>query len=416
MKKTNFLIWILLLMCVPWANLFAVSDAAVLFLLISPSPISNGMGQTFIALPKSDPYSTLYNPGNLGLSAIENYFSIGFYPEKVKWLPSIADDIFYDSKAINAGFRLTTNIYVGIGYHIVYLDLGEQLLTGEEGPEPIGSFQSWEKARGLSIGLGGDFGVKIGLGTTGKFIESHLGLLKSGSEYEEAKAEAYAWDFGGIVEIPLFKLLNDPLHFTFEGHQLHPFLNPALGYSLNNYGNEITYHLEEQADPLPRSARVGFRMNAGIMLSDENLIWKIVAFNWGRNAEDLLIKERKPPDFKVEYQGLMGDINFVNDLICWKPNEKIVKMQGWQLNCLETFYYRKGSYDDPDGKVQYKTTGYGFGLAGLLNLGRIVFPENNTIKFIAEHIDIQYHWSEMEIEVEHPLHGTQFKGINLVIK
>lgn len=414
MNNLKIIALFVLMMSIPLANALAVSEAALLFLLISPSPRANGMGNTFMALPANDAMATIYNPGSLGIFALQNYASIGYYPRHVQWLPSLTSDAFYNYNAINFGFKLDNRLFAGIGYHKISMDLGNQFFTDERG-NPMAAFQSWERAHALTFGIGGNFGVKIGLGMSIKYIESQLGGIRIDSTYRTAKADIFAYDFGGVVQAPLFEILHNSIYLPLTDQlMLKPLFVPAMGYSINNYGGEIIYIDEAQADPIPRVARIGYSIDTGILMNYNNADWRLISFKWAREAEDLLVK-RVSPGNKIEYQSGLGDIDFFHDLIEWKGNPNIVKRQGWELNFGEIFYYRKGKYEDPEGQVFYKTTGYGIGITGLLKLTRI-FSQNQTIKFFSDHLDIQYHWSEIETPSGSPLYGTEFKGINLVIK
>ena len=415
MKRAYFCCCTLLLICLLASNVFAVSEAAVLFLLISPSPRANGMGNTFMALPANDAYAAFYNPGYLGIFAMENYVAVGDYPQQVQWLPELINGIFYDSKAASIGFKLNNRFALGFGYHKIYLDLGEQHVRNEQG-QPIGNFNAREKARAFSAGIGANFGVRIGLGMSIKYIESNLGLMISDSTNKAATADIYAYDFGVMVQVPLFEILNySPKLPIYRQSTLKPFLVPALGYSIANYGSEIKYRDAEHGDPLPRLARVGYSIDAGIFLVQKKLKWRLVSFKKAREAEDLLIK-REPASNEIKYQWGLGDIDFFHDLIGGKSNPNIFTKEGWELNLLETFYYREGEYNDTGEKVNYQTTGYGVGIAGLLKFAATLFPGNESLQFFAEHIDLQYHQSELDIEDDHPLAGTKYKGINLVIR
>lgn len=406
---------VVLLISISLANAFAVSEAALLFLLISPSPRANGMGDTFMALPENDAMAAIYNPGNLGLFSLQNITSIGFYPQHVPWLPNLTSDLFYNCRAINFGFRLNKNFFAGMGYHYIFVDLGKQLFTDEHG-NPYASFGNWEKAQALTLGIGGNFGVNMGLGMSIKYIESQLGARRIDSGYKSTRADIFAYDFGGVVQVPVFELLNPSFDLPLTNNlSLYPLLVPAIAYSLNNYGDEIVYIDESQADPIARVARIGYSIDSGILLDFKNSSWKLISWKWAREAEDLLVKRSAPGD-RIEYQSGIGDIRFFHDLIEWKANPVIIKRGGWEINLGETFYFREGKYDDPEGLVFYKTTGYGIGITGLLKLGAEIFSQNQTIKFLADHVDIQYHWSKMKIAPWHPLYGTEFKGINLVIK
>jgi hypothetical protein len=412
MKNLKFLMLLVLVVFFPLTNAFAVSEAALLFLLISPSPRANGMGDTFMALPANDAMASIYNPGSLGIFALQNYAFIGFYPHHVQWLPSLTSGEFYNCDAINFGFKINKGIFAGIGYHRISLDLGDQYFTNSRG-NPIAAFQSWERVRALTFGIGGNFGVKIGLGMSIKYIESQLGGTRIDSVFSPAKADIFAYDLGGVVQVPLFEILHNSIYLPFTDHlRLQPLFVSAIGYSINNYGGEVTYTDEAQADPIPRVARIGYSIDAGILMNYKKTDWRLISFKWAREAEDLFVKRNGS---QIKYQSGLGDIDFFHDLIEWKSNPNIVKRQGWELNFGEIFYYRKGKYEDPEGQVFYKTTGYGIGIAGLLKLTQFV-STNQTLKFFVDHFDIQYHWSEIEISPINPLYGTKFKGLNLVIK
>jgi hypothetical protein len=412
MKNSKIFVFFVVMIFFPLANALAVSEAALLILLISPSPRANGMGDTFMALPTNDAMATIYNPGSLGIFALQNYASIGFYPHHVQWLPSLTSNVFYNCNAINFGFKLNKKIFAGIGYHKISLDLGNQYFTDSRG-NPTSAFQSWERVHALTFGIGGNFGVKIGLGMSIKYVESQLGGPSFDSIVRSAKVDIFAYDFGGVVQAPLFEILHNSIYLPLTDHlRLQPLFVPAIGYSINNYGGEVTYTDETQADPICRVARIGYSIDTGILMNDNNTDWRLISFKWAREAEDLLVKRSGS---QIKYQCGLGDIDFFHDLIEWKGNPNIVKRQGWEFNFGEIFYYRKGKYEDPEGLVFYKTAGYGIGIAGLLKLTKI-FSQNQNIKFFANHLDIQYHWSEIEIPPSSPLYGTEFKGINLVIK
>ena len=232
MKSITILLLGLLIIIAPLVQAHAISEAALLFLLISPSPRANGMGNSYLALPGNDAMAPIYNPAMVGLFSLENNFSLSIYPHSVQWLPGLIDDVLYDSKALAVGFKLNKNISAGIGYHLINMDLGEIARTNEQG-NVIELIHSWEKARALSLGIGGYFGVKIGLGMSVKYVESELGLIQPDSADKTAKADIYAYDFGAIVQIPIFEILNTSIKIPFANQlTLKPFFVPSLGYSI----------------------------------------------------------------------------------------------------------------------------------------------------------------------------------------
>lgn len=393
----------------------AAADATCLFLLISPSPRANGLGQTFLSLPETDAMIAFYNPASLGIFALGNRVSLGFYPNRVSWLPGLTDELFYDCKAANASFRLTRNLRAGIGYHRIYLDLGKVVGTDQSG-QLIGPFRSWEKADAFSAGIGLDQRIKAGIGLTIKFINNKLGESDVDGDRKSIGADGTAYDFGAMVQLPLLELWNmSSAIWRSENHKLYPFFSTTLAYTIKNIGDEISYSEPSQADPLPRTARIGYSFDLGMTLRQRGMAWKLAAFTWAIEAEDLLIKQRRPPDYTIRYQIGLGDIHFFHDLFGGK-NPSIVQMRGWEINCLEVIYLQHGRYENPDGLIDYKTKGVGIGLAGWLKLMSQFFPANRTIKFVTDHFDLQYQWSEFIIAEDHPLAGTKFRGVNLIIR
>lgn len=415
MKTLKLVLMALIAICFLASTGFAISNAACLFLLISPSPRANGLGQTFLTLPETDAMIAFYNPAALGLFSLNHRFSLGFYPQRVSWLPGITSDIFYDNKAINAGFKLPGALSAGIGFQKTYVDLGSQRIMNEAG-EVFGPFKTWEKSEAITIGLGWQGEITAGIGLSIKFIDSQLGKSLSQGKSKDVKAEATAFDIGAMAQIPVLDLIHQPLAISLSNRGvLKPFVTTRLAYAIWNIGDEITYIEASQSDPLPRTARVGLSFDLGMILRQRNLDWTLSSFQWATEAEDLLIKNSMPTDNSVEYQTGFGDIHFFHDLFGGK-NASIIQMRGWQINFLEIVSLQQGRYEDLEGQVRYTTRGIGVALAGWLKLASQLFPESRTLRLVTDHFDLQYQWSKLEIENGHPLAGTKFKGINLILK
>ena len=386
MKTLKLVLMALIAICFLASTGFAASGAAFLFLLISPSPRANGLGQTFLSLPETDAMIAFYNPATLGLFSLNHRFSMGFYPQRVRWLPAM-NDIFYDNKAFNVGFKLPGALSAGIGFQRTYLDLGSQSYMNAAG-EVFGPFKVWEKSEAITIGLGWQGAITAGFGLSIKLIDSRLGKTFSQEKWKDIKAEATAFDIGAIAQVPVLDLIRQPLAISLSKHGiLQPFVTTKLAYAIRNIGDEITYIEASQSDPLPRTARLGLSFDLGMILRQRNLDWTLSSFQWAIEKEDLLIN------------------NFSN-----------IQMIGWQINFLEVVYLQQGRYEDLDGQVRYTTRGIGVGLAGWLKLASRFFPESRTLRLVTDHFDLQYQWSKFEIENDHPLTGTRFTGLNLVIK
>ena len=148
-------------------------------LSLQPSIRANGMAGASAASAENDALALVSNPGHLGAMMAGRYFNAAFYPAKTNWLPRLAPDLTYDAKAFLFGFNLKRlnrkiPITLGIGYTRAFINLGEQIITGELDPTPLGTFQSWERANIWSAGVGIDYLIKAGIGWNFKNIKSNL--------------------------------------------------------------------------------------------------------------------------------------------------------------------------------------------------------------------------------------------------
>ncbi len=441
MIKNRLISFVILLvsMLIIHTTVSAQSDVAVQFLLISPSPSVNGMGNNFMAISERDAMSPIYNPGNLGIFALENRLSLSFYSQKVSWLPQKKWDIFYDCQAINVSFKLPFHLKAGVGYNRIYLNLGTYFDRPLEEDYP--STQSWEKAEALSFGVGIDHKIKAGIGISLKHIYSKLAgwgasiysagdealnifdptRLKFVNSYEVGtqlfEADVNLVDIGAVFEFPLLKILNKPVQFSLgKKYIISPFFDTKIAYSMNNIGDKIKYIRSRGPEPLPRLVRLGYSFDTGFNLQQFSNL-RVISFKWALGVEDLLAKERAYYYSKISYQfGLgLGNIDLY-DLILGRSNSEVTQMKGWEISWLETFYLRHGRYNNPEREFSYKTIGYDFGLNGLFKVCLSFFPQNRALNYLLQHVEIQYNWSEINIEADHPLSGTKFTGFNFIIK
>ncbi len=419
--KTRVSILICLLFCfISSAFAQGISDAGVLFLMIQPSLRANGMGGVSIAAVGDDALAVAFNPAHAGRLANDTNFMLEFYPVKTDWLPAFSGPT-YDSKAVFGGYNLRRlnkriPLSIGVAYSRVFLDLGEQTLTDETGNE-IGSFHSTESVNVWSIGIGIDYLLKAGIGFNFKNIESNLGFVGAGFEEGAGGATATARDFGIIAYLPLDEVLLKPISKTLNSSS-GPRLSfgPSFGYSRSNVGDEISYIDAAQASPLPRVARIGIGLRAGLSYETDELSWQFLSFELLNEAEQLLVRTRN--DGSVSYADGTGDIDFWDNVVLGKSNPMIVSKRGGELSIFEIISIRRGRYKDPLGHVNYKTEGIGLSLRGVFKTISMLNPDlkrNPTIGFLIKHTDVQFSTSDWEINPEHPLAGTSFSGIRISI-
>ena len=149
----------------------------------------------------------------------------------VNWLPTLANDIYYEY------FSLVSHKegWGTIGANITLLSYGDVQRTTETG-ELLGSFNPFDFSLGLSYGT--RLTPNLAVGLTGKVIYSRLSEQGAGREKGSGTATAFGLDAGFLYRTPLSRL--------------------TLGAAITNIGPDITYIDADQADPLPRNLAVGF--------------------------------------------------------------------------------------------------------------------------------------------------------------
>jgi len=208
----------------------AQGEAAVPFLMISPNSRASGMGEIGTGIA-DDAAAIHWNPAGLAFQTGQE-ISI----THTNWLPEFGmSDLFYDY----LNYRNHIESLNGtVSAAITYLNLGEHTRTSSIGPDPIGTFRSYEFAvtAGYATQLNSNFGVGVNLRVI------HSALSPIGTEQEEGSGvgTTVAGDIGVLYKTSLFDM---PL---------------TLGANLQNLGPKITYIDADQADPIPTNIRAGF--------------------------------------------------------------------------------------------------------------------------------------------------------------
>lgn len=168
---------------------FAVSEAGVLFLLISPGAKAAGMGEAFVAVA-DDATATFWNPGGLAFQTDHEVTLM-----HCNWLPQLVSDMSYEFIAYRQ--------YIGaiggtLGGNITFLNLGEQVQTGESGPTPIGTFHSWDM--GVTLSYATRLKENLGLGVNARYIRSNLAPIGAGEEKGTGVGSSFAVDLGVLYK------------------------------------------------------------------------------------------------------------------------------------------------------------------------------------------------------------------------
>ncbi len=311
MKKLSMFVAVLLAFFAAVPSVFAVSEAGVLFLLISPNARAGGMGEAFVAIA-DDASASYWNPA--GLAFQEGFQFTSLYS---KWLPQFnLDDLYY----VFGAARHSVEGLGTVAAHITYINLGEQNLTNETGPEVIGKFNSGDLAVTLSYGtlIAEDMGVGLNV----RYINSNLAPQGAGAEKGSGQATAFSVDVGLLKK----NLFTQRLSF---------------GLNISNIGSKITYIDADQADPLPTNLKVGFAYRA----IDQQYNRLTLALDMNK----LLVNKN---------QDGTSDSVFEAFFTSWQNDDFIFNLgaEYWYANLIAL---RAGYNYDDAGEVKYLTIGAG---------------------------------------------------------
>jgi hypothetical protein len=413
--KIHRIFWFLLLV----SNITPaqVVTTAVPFLLIPASPEGNGLGGISSSVMTSDPLAIIANPGQLGMQSLTEYLGASV-TTKTSWLPAFnLSDVYILSQAglVGAPSRefvdLPVDISIGLGFSKVYLNLGQFAATTTD-PNVLQTYNGYEQSSALSVGIGIEYGARLGIGISAKSIESHLAALGTSGGPVIAQPKTRMVDYGAILNVPI-----DELFFCFSGAEKSgfcPVVDVNLSYGRSNVGGSIWYVDESQSDPLPRLANLGASTELGVAFRNGLREWNLFSFTIAREAYDLLIWKDQLGRFT--YKSGSGNLSFFRNIIRGVGSDKLNIRKGLQVNLLEVVYVQWGSMDEPG--LYYSATGYGIRLSGVLKAIRLLDPsvyESGTLGYLVRHLDLQYSRSSYGSGDESPIDGTTFNGIALII-
>lgn len=390
----------------------ASEDAALLFLLISPSPEANAMGGTYANTASTSPMAVIFNPACLGFFAQKNLFGVSAYPQKVLWMPDYGSDLNYDAKSTNFGVTMPVFARIplsfGLAFHNSRLNLGTQYVTLEDSPEAIAVVDNWEEYKGTTLAIALDYYVRLSFGYTFKNIESRLAVLGAMDGAGQAKVKAH--DIGFLCELPVYDALKKSKVIRNGSiHAVEPYLNFGFYYCKTNIGDKITYYNESVSDPLPRNLSLGINGQAGLTYKTGTLHMNVVSFKWAREVEDLLVKNKADGGF--EYATGLDEIKFWDNVMAGKTNEHIMARRGYQIGLGDCYFFRRGRIEDLSGRVLVSTKGWGIDFVQPLKIAAALLhvDQNRYVKFLA-HLSFEKNCSEYEKASSYPLYEMKFKN------
>ncbi len=225
---------------------FAQGEAAVPFLLLAPDSRGGGIGESGAGLADNSA-AIFWNPAGIAfLSGTELSITHS------NWLPQFNLDLFYD--------YLTYRQYVeelegSLTASITYMNFGEFIRTGEDSPEEIGRFHSFDAA--LTLGYATKVSNDWGLGLNFRLIHSRLSDKPTAGEQGSGVATSVSFDLAAMWR-------PERLVIPFIDEDIGGKL--SMGINLSNMGPKIYYIDQAQADPIPTNFRLGFAFK---LLDDE---------------------------------------------------------------------------------------------------------------------------------------------------
>ena len=374
-----------------------------------------GAGQIGVAKPNNDPIGYYLNPAILGYSSQNNHASIFFMPNKTEWIKAFGLDLTRNTFGFNIGYNFKEYdlpISVGFGYMHDKFSYGTFSVTGPSGPEVIDEYEAYDSFDNFSFGVGIDYGVLFSLGFSVKPFDSNMGDNITENETMPNKASGTAFDYGTMIIVPISKLLFNNVKCDLSNTTfIKPTTNFTLGYSLTNVGDEIVYGDNEQADPISRTARLGYTIDLGFDAYINKNKVNLISYSFTAEAEDILIKQNDSHEFDG-YQSFLGDIDVGKHLVQLKADDKVIVHKGHTINLFETLTITTGSFTGRGYPEVKNTNGYGFSSEGLLKL--FSYSANNTtLNYIAKHFVVEYYdvtiFADWQFE-------TDMEGISLHMK
>ncbi len=344
----------------------AQREGAIPTLYLNPSPEANGLGWTGVSYADQNALNFYYNPAMLGHFAQTKNISIQSYPGNTNWFNY--DFLKYYSYGLNFGYNFKNqlnnlNVAIGAGFIHSKFSFGTYNMYPQNG-----YFESYDTFDAYGLGVSINYYLTFSAGITYKSIQSVLSDMPTSGELGKGRADVDAIDYGFMITIPVIKLIDDAYSFEFsEESSILPAFNYSLGYSRLNIGKEVYYIDPAQADPLPLTARLGQTFDFGLNFKSNNILINLFNYDLILEAEDLLFKRSVKMDAsgyyagsEINYQGMLGDINFSKHLIQLKSDNNVVVHKGHAISFIETVTILKGSYMGRGFSTTMKTEGLVF--------------------------------------------------------
>lgn len=225
---------------------YAQGESAVPFLLLAPDSRAGGIGESGAGLADNSA-AIFWNPAGI---AFQSGTEVSITHSN--WLPQFNLDLFYDYLTFR---EYVEDISGSITGSITYMNFGEFVRTGENSPDAIGTFRSFDAA--VTLGYATKVSEDWGLGFNFRLIHSRLSDQGVGEEQGKGYATSVSFDVATMWRPKdlVLPLIDENIGGKF-----------SMGINLSNLGPKIYYIDKAQADPIPTNFRLGFAYQ---IVSDE---------------------------------------------------------------------------------------------------------------------------------------------------
>lgn len=388
----------------------SVHSYALPFLTLQQSPLLSGAGQIGTAIPMQDAIGFYYNPAQIGYFSRTNSLSGFFMPQKSQPV-SLLPEVSFQNSSVTIGYHVNSPLSIGFGYIHNKVSYGIFSTTNPNNPNSTAKYENYDSFDGYTIGFGYNYYMHFNFGFAIKSYRSVLNDFNQNNQSTFRKIDGTAYDFGALIIAPVSQLLfrNAKFYIT-DDASLKPDIAFTLGYSLSNVGDKVSYIDPAQADPLPRTARLGYSFNFGLDLSLLGVRLNTVDYSFTAEAEDILL-ESNADTTGINYQSMFGDISLKDNLIDLKGDGNVIVHRGHIFRLFETVILTSGRINGSSYR-NIKSNGFGVSTEGLFKLLSTMI-DNSTINYIADHLVIEYYNSKVIIERGN---DNSFKGLAIYVR
>ncbi|MBI5726906.1 MAG: hypothetical protein HY965_03570 [Ignavibacteriales bacterium] len=368
------------------------------FLKLPVSAESYLLGNTGAARITDDPMAFAINPAQLGMRSFKTKYVTGYnFINSFHYF-----NTWHKSMAVNAGFRLgdfinsSIPLSFGIGYANLYNQYIKMMVFWEERLQRYKEMSPNEKEDLYSIGVGLDYAIKVSAGATYKHCVVDFG--------ETLKKNLY--DFGLLIHLPIHEILSGSGQNTKTDETGFDYsADVSLGYSRSNLGSDAIseetrmewFNVYKYKTAVPSSIQTGFSTIIGLQYNQNNVTWQPLNLSYSIEEKDILSYSSGNT---VKHQGIMGDINFFQDIIMGRTNLSTTKHKGFRVDLGEMVSLFNGS---SEGGYYYPTlceeiNGWAINSKGFFKVLAMFTPDivNTKAGYIFQHLSVKCTFGKAE--------------------